>query len=160
MEVTDVWITPQAQAAAWDTELLDGKTYTWQTPHCMHVQAQVCGYGKSCFPMASHSQIGNYWHFCVGHKATNDFYTQNALEIAWAVTDRSALLILPHSVLNQQKYKWLHSIFFIFPYCKFLEGFMVFWWAWEIVISHLLSLMLGSRLFNVKSSYELQRAAN
>lgn len=66
----------------------------------MHVRAQVHGYGKSCFPVASCSQIWNDWHFCVGHKATNDFYTQNALEIAWAVTDRSACCFVNTSPLG------------------------------------------------------------
>lgn len=66
----------------------------------MCVWAQVYEYGKSCFPVASCSQIWNYWRFWVGHKAPNDFYTQNALEIAWAVTDRSACCFANTSLLS------------------------------------------------------------
>lgn len=35
-----------------------------------------------CLDVASQPQILNYWHFFLGHRATNDFYIQNALEIA------------------------------------------------------------------------------
>lgn len=76
------------------------KIYTRQVPCCMCVHAPVYGYGKVWLSVASCSQIWNYWHFCAGHKATNCFYTQNALEITWAVTDRSACCFANTSLLS------------------------------------------------------------
>lgn len=112
----------------------------------------------SLWPLAHKFEITGAFEQATKHQMTFILRMLWKLPEQWLIDQRVALLILPSSVLNQQKYKWLHSVFFYFPLLQSLRklhGLLM-----GLGNSHLLLLKLGSRLFDVKSSCELQRAAN